>query len=323
MTALYSKLGFALAIAATIVSVACSTQRAIDSPSVNRSSRVDHIVIHFTGEPFAEAMRLLTERTEIPVSAHYLVPEHGDPSYSRRRLRVHRLVDESERAWHAGDSHWRGVEALNARSIGIELVNRSRCIDMTPRHVPSTPSSQRCAFEPFDPEQVALVIALLKDLLARYPRIDPEDIVGHADIAPERRADPGPLFPWQVLHAHGIGAWYDDATMVAYRRQFESRPPSLLRLQRALRAYGYGVEDTGVLDAQTGFALRAFQMHFRPSDWSGRPDAETAAILYALLEKYRPTELAALETRERHEPSGSGAQTGRGPCCRECGACSQ
>lgn len=277
-----------------LVLAACSTQRYVDALSTNQSSRPDHIVIHFTGESFAEAMRLLTERTAIPVSAHYVIPEHGDSTYPRRRLRIHRLVDEERRAWHAGDSQWHGVESLNARSVGIELVNRSRCADIDADTEPRTPANQQCVFRDFDPEQIELVVALVKDILERHPRIDPVDIVGHADIAPERRADPGPRFPWRRLYEHGIGAWYDDAAVERYRVLFEAAPPSLVTLQRALEAYGYDVERTGELDPQTQYALRAFQMHFRPTDWSGQPDVETAAILFALVEKYRSSSLPTL-----------------------------
>jgi N-acetylmuramoyl-L-alanine amidase len=272
----------------------CGAQRYVEMPSLNQSARPDHIVIHFTGESFAEATRLLTERTEIPVSAHYVIPEHGDPSYPRRRLRIHRLVDEGQRAWHAGDSYWHGVASLNARSIGVEIVNRSRCVDIAPDLEPPMPANQRCEFLEFDPEQIELVVALVDDIVERHPRIDPVDIVGHADIAPQRRADPGPRFPWRKLYEHGLGAWYDDATVERYRARFEAAPPSLETLQRALHAYGYGVEPTGEHDGQTQYALRAFQMHFRPADWSGRPDVETAAILFALLEKYRRSSLTTL-----------------------------
>ena len=284
-----------LAIACWLALTACSAQRYVDMSSANQGSRVDHIVIHFTGERFGDALRLLTERTAIPVSAHYLVPERGDPTYPRRRLRVHRLVDEQRSAWHAGESHWHGVDALNARSIGIEIVNPSRCIDIDPGLEPSTPANQRCVFHDFDPEQLELVVALVHDILERYPRIDPVDVVGHADIAPARRADPGPHFPWRLLYERGIGAWYDDATVAKYRRRFEAQPPSLALLQRALRIYGYEVAESGVNDPQTQFVLRAFQMHFRPSNWSGQPDPETAAILFTLIEKYRPSSLAALQ----------------------------
>lgn len=273
----------------------CTSLRYVDVPAQNQSSRVDHLVIHFTGESFGEAIRLLTERAEIPVSAHYVVPASGDPTYPRRRLRIYRLVDEQQRAWHAGESYWRGAEALNSRSIGIEIVNLSRCTEIDTDLEPATPENLRCAFEDYDPEQLELVIELVRDILDRYPRIDPEDVVGHADIAPDRRADPGPTFPWHALYEHGIGAWYDDDTVASYRVRFQTEPPSLTQLQLALNAYGYRAQASGELDPQTRFALRALQMHYRPSSWSGQPDVETAAILFALVEKYRPSALTDLQ----------------------------
>ena len=273
---------------------ACGSLPLVNAPAEVHSSRVDHLVIHFTGQNFAESMRLLTQRNEIPVSAHYLVPELGDPTYPRRRLRIHQLVDEQRRAWHAGESYWHGEVSLNARSIGIEIVNRARCIDIDPDLDVMTPENQRCEFPEYGREQVDLVIRLARDILDRYPGLDPIDIVGHADIAPDRRMDPGPKFPWRELYEQGIGAWYDDDTVAKYLREFEARPPEPMLLQRALNAYGYRIEDTGENDPQTRFVLRAFQSHYRPSDWSGKPDAETAAILFALIEKYRPEALADL-----------------------------
>ena len=281
-------------VAAACSLTACSPLRFVDVDSENQSSRIDHLVIHITSGDFAESMRVLTQRTERPVSAHYLVPEGGDPTYPRRRLRVHRLVDEQGRAWHAGQSYWRGEQTLNASSIGIEIVNQSSCIATDSGSERETPQD-RCRFLDFDAEQIDLVIELLLDILDRHPGIDPVDVVAHADIASDRRMDPGPKFPWRTLYEHGIGAWYDDETLAAYRERFEAEPPDLVVLQRALNAYGYDVEDTGEYDRQTRVVLRAFQMHFRPSDWSGQPDAETAAIVFALLEKYRPEELAVLQ----------------------------
>jgi N-acetylmuramoyl-L-alanine amidase len=278
---------------ALVLLTACAPLRIVDTPTDVQSDRVDHLVIHFTGRDFAESLRLLSQRseTEPAVSAHYLVPAPADPTYPRRRLRVHRLVEEERRAWHAGESHWRGATELNARSIGIEVVNESLCVDADPTLEPSTPENQRCDFRAYAPEQIELVIALARDILARNPDIDPEDVVGHADIAPDRRLDPGPTFPWRTLYEHGVGAWYEEATVGKYLARFAAQPPDVTLLQRALAAYGYPVEPTGAMDPQTSFALRAFQMHFRPASWSGQPDAETAAILFALLERYRPDAL--------------------------------
>ncbi|MYH33335.1 MAG: N-acetylmuramoyl-L-alanine amidase [Gammaproteobacteria bacterium] len=283
----------AVAFMTAFALLACTPLRFVDVASENQSSRVEHLVMHFTSVDFAQSMRMLTERGERPVSAHYLVPESGDPTYPHPRLRVYRLVDEEHRAWHAGRSHWNGDDALNASSIGIEIVNRSACSPV-PLGTEPDPPEDRCEFHDFDTEQIDLVIELVLDILERHPRIDPADIVGHSDIAPDRRLDPGPTFPWRRLYEHGIGAWYDDDTVDRYRERFEAQPPTLAQLQRALGAYGYDLDETGDHDPRTQAALRAFQMHFRPSDWSGQPDAETAAILFALLEKYRPRALSHL-----------------------------
>lgn len=282
------------AIAAVTAVTACGGLPVVNAPSTNQSARVDHLVIHFTGADFAESLRLLTHRTDVPVSAHYLVPAEGDPTYTRRRLRVHRLVDEDRRAWHAGRSYWRGATALNARSIGIEIVNRSRCVARESGAEAQTPESQRCEFVAYDPAQIGLVIELAQQILRRNPGIDPLNVVGHADIAADRRVDPGPTFPWRALHARGIGAWYESDSAMRYLERFAHRQPDLALLQRALGTYGYRVDASGDDDPQTRFVLRAFQMHFRPADWSGRPDAETAAILFALLERYRPAALQGL-----------------------------
>ncbi len=289
-----SRAAILVVAAASYALAGCASLRFVDVESETQSSRIDHVVIHFTTADFAESLRLLTQRTDRPVSAHYLVPEGGDPSYPRERLRVYRLVDEGQRAWHAGRSHWRGAESLNGSSIGIEIVNRSACVGYDALNDETTPEDA-CEFRDFDPEQIDIVIELLLDILERHPRIDPVDIVGHSDIAANRRLDPGPTFPWRRLYEQGIGAWYDDATVAAYRERFEAAPPDLAVVQRALAAYGYDVDATGEYDARTRAVIRAFQMHFRPSNWSGTADAETAAIAFALLEKYRPQSLAALE----------------------------
>ena len=280
-------------VLSSCVLLGCTPLRFVDAVSENQGSRIEHIVIHFTSADFAESLRLLTERTERPVSAHYLVPETGDPTYPRRRLRVYRLVSDDQRAWHAGQSYWHGETALNSSSIGIEIVNRSACIAAVPGNRPGT-AEDRCEFHDYDTEQIELVIELALDILRRHPGIDPVDIVGHADVAPDRRLDPGPKFPWRRLYEHGIGAWYDEETAQRYRERFAAQPPAITLLQRGLAAYGYDVDESGEHDARTRLALRAFQMHFRPSDWSGQPDAETAAIVFALLEKYRPRSLEAL-----------------------------
>ena len=145
----------------------------------------------------------------------------------------------------------------------------------------------------FSEAQIEMLIELLRGIQQRHPRIGPLDFVAHSDIAVphRRRSDPGPHFPWRRLYDEGIGAWYDEETRLQYVERFENRPPTVERLQAALLRLGYLVEPTGELDHQTRFAVRAFQLHFRPSDYRGVPDAETAAILWSLIEKYRGGDL--------------------------------
>ena len=280
----------------------CTSLSMIDSPSENHNSRINYLVLHFTSENFAESLRLLTKRTENRVSVHYLVPEPGDETYNRRRARIHRLVTEDRRAWHAGQSYWAGADALNDTSVGIEIVNQSACVDNDPDTEEPTPEQQTCTFVAFPDEQIDLVIELVMDILERNPGIDPVDVIGHGDIAPKRRIDPGPLFPWKRLYDHGIGAWYDDDTFARYRDQFDSALPDMTTLQAALKAYGYLIDETGENDTQTRFVIRAFQSHFRQSDFSGAIDVETAATLFALIEKYREDQLGSLLKRDEALP---------------------
>ena len=276
-----------LVILCAAILVGCTSLRTIDLPSANHNSRVQYLVLHFTSEHYAESLRLLTQRTDSPVSVHYLVPEPGDDTYDRRSLEIFRLVPEHRRAWHAGKSYWAGADSLNDTSVGIEIVNRSACVDNDPETETPTPEDQTCTFLDFPDEQIELVIQLAQDILERNPDIDPVDVIGHGDIAPARRVDPGPRFPWKRLYENGIGAWPDDETVMKYRRLLKTDPANMSKVQRALQAYGYEIEETGENDVQTRFVLRAFQMHFRPSDTSGHADGETVAILLALLEKYR------------------------------------
>jgi N-acetyl-anhydromuramyl-L-alanine amidase AmpD len=274
-----------------LLATACAELPVQDSPSQNQDSRIQHLVIHFTSEDFGESLRLLTQRTGAPVSAHYLIPEGGDPSHAATKPVIHRLVPEGRRAWHAGRSRWGARTALNDSAIGIELVNRSACVaaDAEP-----DPDTENCTFQPYDPEQIALLVRLAQDILARNPDIAPQDVLGHADVAPQRRVDPGPHFPWHALHEAGVGAWYDRDRRRAWQARHAQTAPDLAALQTALAAYGYDIEATGAEDVQSRFAVRAFQMHFRPERYDGRFDAETAAILFALLERYRPRALSEL-----------------------------
>ena len=273
----------------------CQTNPYAVVNSANQNSRVDYLVIHGTSENFAESLRLLTTNTPNPVSVHYLVPEINDHSYTGDKLQVYSLVPEHRRAWHAGRSYWAEESSLNNRSIGIEVVNEFKCGGSTAK--PLSESSVRdvsCMFVPYSDEQVYLLITLIKDILARYPELDPIDIVGHSDIAIMRKSDPGPLFPWQRLYNEGIGSWPDDEIVAKYMRLFSGSMPAIKSVQLALSTLGYEIELTGIVDTQTQFTVRAFQLHFRPIDYSGALDTDTLARLWALLEKYRYDELAEM-----------------------------
>lgn len=232
--------------------------------------RVKTIVIHYTAEDYPTSLATLTDKE---VSVHYLIPMQ--PPQHRGTPLISQLVPESELAWHAGASYWRGATRLNDTSIGIELVN--------PGYRITTHGRQ---FYPFAGAQIDALMPLLRDIISRY-HIQPQNIVGHSDIAPQRKQDPGPLFPWAQLAAQGIGAWPDAsrvATLLQGRDRFQ--PVEQEAILALLARYGYEV-DAAVTPEQQRRLIAAFQMHFRPADYRGIADAETLAIAQALVEKYQ------------------------------------
>ncbi|CNH99123.1 MULTISPECIES: N-acetylmuramoyl-L-alanine amidase [Yersinia] len=242
-------------------------------PSVAQNERVRFLVLHYTATDDATSLKILTQGE---VSAHYLVKTHPD-SIDGKPI-VLQLVPESQRAWHAGVSNWHGRSSLNDTSIGIEIVNKGFTEKMLGRE-----------WYPYNESQIKLIERLTKDIVERYG-IDPTDVVAHSDIAPLRKSDPGPLFPWKRLAQLGVGAWPDDATVTKYidgRNKQDSASVSII--QQALARYGYQIPQSGELDNETQQVIKAFQMHFRAQDFSGVPDVETEAIALALVEKYRPS----------------------------------
>ncbi|CAB3758915.1 N-acetylmuramoyl-L-alanine amidase [Paraburkholderia humisilvae] len=233
-------------------------------------TRIRFLVMHYTEIDEAQSLNVLTTEQ---VSAHYLVP--AQPRVKNGEPVVWQLVPESQRAWHAGVSEWQGTTELNAASIGIENVN------LGPIDTP-----QGRTWQPYPPAQVDALIRLSKDIVSRYG-IPPTRVVGHSDIAPQRKTDPGPLFPWKQLYDAGVGAWPDAATVTADLAGRAPEAPADVRgLQQKLARYGYDVATDGVFDEKTRHVFAAFQMHFRPRDYSGNPDAQTDAIAQALLDKY-------------------------------------
>ena len=221
----------------------------------SQDSRVQYIVLHYTETDFAKSLNILTRG---PVSSHYLVDANPP--------RIYRLVPEDRRAWHAGKSYWQGQRGLNAASIGIEIVN-----DGNRGHLEGP-------FAPWDPAQIDAVVALVKDLAARHG-VQPHQIVGHSDIAPQRKQDPGATFPWQQLVAAGLVPWPDAAQVAAAQTRFSGAVPSVAWFQEKLAVHGFEVPRNGELDDATRRVIIAFQMKYRPARWDGEPDAETAAWL--------------------------------------------
>ncbi|MFC3283717.1 N-acetylmuramoyl-L-alanine amidase [Litchfieldella rifensis] len=262
--------------------------------SPSHDSRVRHLVIHYTDTDEVDALATLTGPH---VSTHYVLPPHR----YRSQPRVYQLVDESRRAWHAGASSWKDRPNINDTSIGIEIVNTGpdRPYSEVGRILEADPEAAvEIRWMPYPTAQIDALIALARDIIERHD-IHPTDVVAHSDIAPTRKIDPGPAFPWKRLHEAGIGVWPEEVVVARYRADFATCPPTLGELQHALARWGYPLEVTQEMDAQTHAVLRAFQMRFRPSDYRGLPDAESAAILWALLEKYRPDALEGLPSVPR------------------------
>ncbi len=227
----------------------------VERPSPNFNERggapIDILLLHYTGMPTAAgALKRLCD-PEAKVSAHYTIDEDGT---------VYRHVAEEKRAWHAGVSYWAGERDINARAIGIELVN--------PGH--------EFGYRDFPEAQIAALIDLARGIVRRHP-IPPKRVLGHSDVAPRRKTDPGEKFPWARLAAAGIGVWPE------HPRLDTSRSVRVPEVQRDLAAIGYECPETGVLDEDTRFAVSAFQRHFRPDNVNGIPDGETMALAALLL----------------------------------------
>jgi len=229
--------------------------------STAQRSRVELIVLHYTASNSISSKLTLTQKD---VSAHYLVTDDDPPI-------VYRIVPESQSAWHAGDSSWYGRTYLNSSSIGIEVVH--------PGWVRNTNGN---AGIPYPREQINVVTKLVQDIAARH-KVPPENIVGHSDIAPSRKQDPGPAFPWKELAQSGLGRWFDENKAIQLEGEFKKKGvPDTKWFQAQLKRVGYNVPENGQLDSSTKAVIAAFQQHYRPSQVSGLPDAETAARLSAL-----------------------------------------
>lgn len=233
----------------------------IASPSPNceaRSSAIDMVVLHYTGMASAEAALgwLCDEASR--VSSHYLVDEAG---------RVFALVDEEQRAWHAGVSHWAGVSDINSCSIGIEIHNTG--------HQGGLPD--------YPDAQIEALIALGAGIMKRHA-IRPARVLAHSDVAPGRKIDPGEHFPWARLARAGIGLWTepaapDDTHVLAAGAE----GAAVSALQDRFKQLGYNIEITDVFDELTQTVTSAFQRHWRPDLVDGRADASTRDALERII----------------------------------------
>ncbi|MEO6248636.1 MAG: N-acetylmuramoyl-L-alanine amidase [Sphingomicrobium sp.] len=217
-----------------------------DTPSPNfdeRSLSISMIVLHYTGMPDAAAAISRLTSPEAKVSAHYLVAEDGS---------VVRMVPEEKRAWHAGDSYWRGVTDVNSASVGIELVN--------PGH--------EFGYRLFPDDQIAALIPLVSAIKERHG-IGRGNVVGHSDVAPARKSDPGELFPWEALARRRLAL---PSPVRDLMDPFWTDAGFLLALER----FGYSVADQKM-------AVIAFQRRFRPDRVDGIIDGECRAKLLSLL----------------------------------------
>ena len=215
------------------------------------------VVVHYTGMESGEAALARLRDPDAKVSAHYMIERDGG---------LFRLVAEERRAWHAGVSFWKGDRDVNARSIGVELVN----------------PGEAHGYLPFPDVQIEVLITLLQDMRTRW-EIGDGDIVGHSDVAPARKVDPGPLFPWKRLAEAGHGLWAEPEPAPGAPLCEGDDGPGVFLFQAGLSRLGYDCSPSGAFDAATRTIVEAFQRHWRPERVDGAMGGETRARLMALL----------------------------------------
>lgn len=237
----------------------------IEAPSPNfdeRRSLPDILVLHYTGMRTGQEALARLQDAEAKVSAHYMVEEDG---------RIFRLVPEERRAWHAGRGVWQGTDDVNGASIGIEIVN--------PGH--------EFGYRDFPDVQIDAVIKLVADIRSRWT-IPDSRIIGHSDMAPSRKDDPGELFPWKRLAGEGHGLWFEPALARIHALGAALQPGDtglgVLVLRSGLHRLGYGIAPGGEYDEETVLTVKAFQRHWRQARVDGIADGETRARLVGLLQ---------------------------------------
>jgi N-acetylmuramoyl-L-alanine amidase len=232
----------------------------INAPSPNFDARTappSMVVLHYTGMTSSAAALQRLRDPEAKVSAHYMIEEDGG---------LYALVAEERRAWHAGVSYWRGERDINGASVGIELVN--------PGH--------EHGYRWFPEPQIEALITLISEIRSRW--IIPDcNVVGHSDVAPDRKEDPGELFPWARLHQAGHGVWVPPQVAPGAPLREGDEGVGVFALQAGLHRLGYESPPSGQFDAHTQSRVTAFQRHWRPELCDGVADGETRATLMAVL----------------------------------------
>ncbi len=233
-------------------------------PAVNFGDRrdgkaADILLLHYTGMTSADVARDWLVCAQSNVSCHYLIDEAGE---------ITQMVAEDKRAWHAGKGCWKGESDINSRSIGIEIHNIGHNGD----------------YPDFTDAQMAAVIALSRDIIERHG-IAPERVLGHADVSPGRKLDPGEKFDWRALHEAGIGHWVEPAPIGGgIFLQLGDQGDPVAALQGLLSVYGYNAPVTGDFDQHTRAVVEAFQRHFRPEQVDGVADQSTFETLKYLID---------------------------------------
>lgn len=245
--------------------------------AVSYNERVRFIIVHYTALNDERSIKALTTHK---VSSHYLITQKEDDD-------VYSIVPDTLRAWHAGVSYFDGYKNLNDNSIGIEISNLG--YSSTNREKVKALSRgeiDRNIFYAFNEAQIYKVAMLITELQQKY-KVNPRFILGHSDIAPTRKLDPGPKFPWKYLYdRYGLGAWYNAEDYQRYYSPTLFASYSVKDLKNEFKKYGYEINDTDEWDLKSKKTVAAFQMHFRPQRIDGVVDLETFAIIKALNKKY-------------------------------------
>lgn len=247
------------------------------SPNFNNritGCKIDKLVIHYTHATGEMALRKLCEpelfNPPRKVSAHYFINAEGE---------IYSLVPEEKNAWHAGIAYWENTEKINSTSIGIELENSGET--------------------PFSDKQMDALIALSKDILSRH-NIPSYNVIGHSDVAPERKEDPGIFFDWKKLADHGIGLW-PESNEELKQKVWDG---NILSLQEKLNDYGYNISESGEMDEGTEKAILAWQRHFRPQGCNGLWDNECETKLESLLQQKHTVKKESFARRFKSENRG-------------------